>query len=113
MFSKLSILSFYVRFCRYRKLRMAIYTLMGVVAIYSVISSFSFLYACRPMAKYWDLRITRGSCIDKLAIPVFNGVMNTITDFFILLIPIFMIWRVKVPLRQKIGLILIFMTGGL
>ncbi|KAH7038966.1 hypothetical protein B0J12DRAFT_250037, partial [Macrophomina phaseolina] len=112
MFSKLSVLSFYVRFCRYQRLRMTVYAVTVVVTIYSIISSFVFLYACRPITKFWDLRIKHGSCINKLTIPIFNGVMNTATDFIILLLPIFILWRVQVPKRQKIGLILIFMTGG-
>ncbi|EKG14135.1 hypothetical protein MPH_08675 [Macrophomina phaseolina MS6] len=112
MFSKLSILSLYLRFCQCRRLRMVIYTIMWVVAIYSVVSSFSFLYACRPMAKFWDPRIARGSCIRKLAIPVFNGIMNVVTDFFIVIIPIFIFWRVQISTRQRIGLVLMFMTGG-
>jgi len=85
---------------------------MVVVVLYSLIASFEWLYACRPIEKYWDLSITRGSCIEWTKVTVFSGVMNTVTDSVILFLPIFMLRKVRLPRWEKIGLVLVVMTGG-
>ncbi|PVH91402.1 hypothetical protein DM02DRAFT_606570 [Periconia macrospinosa] len=111
MFSKLSILVFLLRYLP-QKPKKAIYATIVVVVLYSLIWSFQWLYACRPIEKYWDLSITRGSCIEWVKITVFSGVMNTVTDSVILFLPIFMLQKVRLPRWEKIGLVLVMMTGG-
>ncbi|PVI04286.1 hypothetical protein DM02DRAFT_611547 [Periconia macrospinosa] len=111
MFSKLSILVLLLRYLP-QKPKKAIYTTMVVVILYSLITSFVWLYACQPIEKYWDLSITRGSCIKWTTVFVSSGVMNTVTDSVILLLPIFMLRKVRLPRWEKIGLVLVMMTGG-
>ena len=86
---------------------------MTLVIGYSLVGALMFLYACQPMAKFWDKTITSGSCINLRALGIFYGVSNTVTDFALLLMPVFCFWKVRIPIRQKIGLALIFMAGGL
>ncbi|KAF2108667.1 hypothetical protein BDV96DRAFT_652606 [Lophiotrema nucula] len=42
-----------------------------------------------------------------------TGIVNAVTDFFILGLPIFMISRMKLQRKQKLALISIFMLGGI
>ncbi|KAH8724795.1 hypothetical protein GQ44DRAFT_580756, partial [Phaeosphaeriaceae sp. PMI808] len=111
MFSKLSILILFLRSFP-QKPKKTIYATIAVVVLYSLIGSFGWLFACQPLEKFWDLSITRGSCIEWTKINVFSGVMNTITDSIILLLPIFMLRKVQLPKWEKIGLVLAVMTGG-
>lgn len=114
MLTKLSILVFYLRFVvESAKLRGIIYATMVITILYSIIASFVWVYACQPLEKYWDLTITDGSCINFLKVTIFSGVMNTVTDAIILLLPIMILWGLSMPKRQKIGVIMIMMTGGL
>lgn len=112
MFSKLSILVLFLRYLP-QKPKKAIYATIVVVILYSLIGSFEWLYACQPFEKYWDLSITYGSCIEWSKITIFSGVMNITTDSVILLLPIFMLRKVRLPRWEKIGLTLVVMTGGL
>lgn len=114
-FSKLSILVFYTRFASTadRHQRAVIYTLFVIVLIYGTVTSFPFLYICRPIERYWDFTITEGSCVGLLPIMVFNSVMNCLTDAAILLLPIWLLWELRLPLRQKMGVMGVMMTGGL
>lgn len=112
MFSKLSILALYLRYLP-EKPNKAIATTIVVVIIYSLIGSFQWVFACKPIEKFWDLRIIRGSCVDWLKITIFTGVMNTATDGVILLLPIFMLRKVRLPKREKLGVVLVTMAGGL
>ncbi|KAH8727379.1 hypothetical protein GQ44DRAFT_704205 [Phaeosphaeriaceae sp. PMI808] len=111
MFSKLSILILFLRSFP-QKPKKIIYATIAVVVLYSLIGSFGWLFACRPLEKFWDLSITRGSCVEWTKINVFSGAMNTITDSIILLLPIFMLRKVQLPKWEKIGLVLAIMTGG-
>ncbi|KAF2175405.1 hypothetical protein K469DRAFT_680082 [Zopfia rhizophila CBS 207.26] len=111
MFSKLSILALYLRYLP-QKPKETIYGTIVVVIFYSLIGSFEWVFACQPIEKFWDLSITRGSCIEWSKMTIFSGVMNTATDVVILLLPIFMLRKVRLPRWEKIGLILVVMTGG-
>jgi hypothetical protein len=71
------------------------------------------VYACQPLEKIWDLTVTGGSCIDWLKIAVFNGVMNTTTDAVILVMPVLFLRKLQLPMKQKIGIAVLLMTGGL
>ncbi|KAH7114142.1 hypothetical protein B0J13DRAFT_394553, partial [Dactylonectria estremocensis] len=114
MLTKLSILAFYLRFIiESGKLRGIIYATMVITILYSIIASFVWVYACQPLEKYWDLTITDGSCINFLRVTIFSGVMNTVTDLIILFLPVMILWGLSIPKRQKIGVIMIMMTGGL
>jgi len=86
---------------------------MITVVLYNLIASFDWVYTCRPMAKYWDLTITTGSCINWVKVSVFSSVMNAVTDFLLLLLPIIFLRNLRLPRKQKIGVMLVLMTGGL
>ncbi|KAH8702776.1 hypothetical protein GQ44DRAFT_717296, partial [Phaeosphaeriaceae sp. PMI808] len=111
MFSNVSILVLFLRSLPQRP-KKVIYATIIVVLLYSLIGSFHWLFACQPLEKFWDLTITHGSCIEWPKINIFSGVMNTVTDTVILLLPIFMLRKVRLPRWEKIGLVLIVMTGG-
>ncbi|KAH7034022.1 hypothetical protein B0J12DRAFT_607953 [Macrophomina phaseolina] len=113
MFAKLSILVFYLRFSQATSIRITVYVTITIVVIYSVLLSFEWVYACRPIAKYWDLTITGGSCIDIRKIFLASGILNTATDATILFLPVWMLWNLRIPKREKIGVMLVMMTGGL
>jgi hypothetical protein len=113
MLTKLSILMLFLRFVPRGYLRIVIYIIMAIVAVYSLVTSFVWVYACQPLEKFWDLTVTGGSCINWLKITVFNGVMNTTTDAAVLLLPFLLLRNVQLPKRQKIGVMIVLMTGGL
>ncbi|PVH92125.1 hypothetical protein DM02DRAFT_605706 [Periconia macrospinosa] len=112
MLTKLSILTLFLRFIQQRNLRIAVYTIMAIIVAYGLATSFSWVYACRPLEKYWDLTVTGGTCINWVKITVFNGVMNTTTDAIILALPTLFLRRLHLPKRQKIGIMVLLMAGG-
>jgi len=92
---------------------MVIYITIVEVVLYSLIGSFEWLFACRPVEKFWDLTITGGSCIDILKFNIFSGAMNAITDAIILVLPAFVVRKMHLPTWEKLGVGIILMTGGL
>lgn len=112
MLTKLSILTLFLRFV-FGKLRIVIHVIMVIIVLCTLVASFDWVYSCRPLQKYWDISITEGSCIYRLKIPIINCVMNTATDVAILILPALILRNLHLPTKQKIGIILVFMTGGL
>ncbi|KAG7423554.1 Satratoxin biosynthesis SC1 cluster protein 4 [Fusarium oxysporum f. sp. raphani] len=70
------------------------------------------IFQCHPVEMAWDITISDGSCIDRMAYFIAILALNVTTDLFMLVLPIPMLWKVKMPKRQKLGLIGIFMTGS-
>ncbi|KAH8726764.1 hypothetical protein GQ44DRAFT_613437, partial [Phaeosphaeriaceae sp. PMI808] len=112
MLTKLSILTLFLRFIPLGNLRVAIYIIMAIVIMHSLVATFSWVYACRPIEKYWNPTITRGSCINTFKVAVFGAVMNITTDTIALTLPVLFLWNLHLPTREKIGVIIILMTGG-
>jgi hypothetical protein len=83
------------------------------ITLYSLVVAFQFLFACQPIAKYWDHTIKYGTCINSVTVWIFNSVMNSITDLAMIFLPILMMWNVQIARRQKIAVNCIFLLGGL
>jgi hypothetical protein len=113
LFIKLSILSFYLRFSVDRAFRIAVYFVMFVTVGYTLPNALLFLYICKPMAFYWDWAIPNGTCINQQAAFDSANILNMITDFAILLLPIWMLRPLHAPLLKKIGISFVLMAGGL
>lgn len=113
MFCKLSILAFYLRFAIGKQQIWTIYSLLGFIAVYNIISIAVLLFACNPVAKLWDPAVTWGTCANTNPVYVVNSAANTLTDLIILIMPMRMLWKLKLPTTQKISLGLVFVAGGL
>ena len=109
-----SIIFFYLRFAAAnRPFRIAAYLVLFVVIGYSVPSATIFLWLCRPVRKYWDLTVTEGECIEGYPPYLAAAILNSITDVVILLLPLWLLWPLRVPWKQKFGVGFVLMTGGL
>ncbi|KAH6898181.1 hypothetical protein B0T10DRAFT_453523 [Thelonectria olida] len=110
-FSKLSVLGFYLRISPDRVIRRAVYTLIGIVCVYTLLYLFLMIFRCRPIASSWDLTV-QGECIDSLVPMLTLSIANIVIDALILVLPIRIVIPLQIPLRQKISLALLFATGG-
>ena len=67
---------------------------------------------CIPVAKFWDTSIG-GFCFSKKALWFSNASVHILTDVAIFVIPIPVLRSLRLPLKQRIGVILIFALGSL
>ncbi|KAK2003776.1 hypothetical protein LX36DRAFT_720764 [Colletotrichum falcatum] len=76
---------------------------------------FSIIFGCYPFEKNWQIYPDPGNlcqpAISKINILVVV-VLNSLTDLYLLSIPIPMLWGAQLPLRKKLGLIVLF-SGGI
>ncbi|KAG7001877.1 hypothetical protein G7Y79_00030g064100 [Physcia stellaris] len=72
---------------------------------------FAELFLCSPREKYWNVLITTGHCYSATTVNIASGTFNTISDFLTLLLPQRVIWKLQMPLKRKLGISAIFLTG--
>jgi hypothetical protein len=90
-----------------------IYLIAFVIAGYSAALTLALIFACNPIRKGWDASITQGSCINRPAVYLATAITNTVSDFILILIPIRVVWGLRMPLIPKLGVIVIFGIGCL
>ena len=128
--TKLSILLQYLRVFPYNKFRIACYTLMGVVIVYSLGTFFSALFACAPIAHFWDHNVP-GTCVNRTSVwyaysqtslakksanalgRFANASINIVTDLCTAILPLPVLNTLQLPKRQKRALMAVFALGGL
>ncbi|OCL15470.1 hypothetical protein AOQ84DRAFT_267558, partial [Glonium stellatum] len=111
MFTKISILLFYLGLSPFENFRIAAYLVMVVTVGYCLTGAFGFLFFCRPIRKYWNV-ITPGSCVNIGATYLANATLNVATDITLLFLPIWMMWGLRMPILQKLGITAILMAGS-
>jgi hypothetical protein len=85
---------------------------MVVSIVYSLLAAICFVWVCRPIEKLWDFTITTGTCIDIFAFFLANACINAATDLALLVLPLFIVKKLRLPTRRKIGVALLLMTGS-
>lgn len=109
---KTGILSFYLRLFGSRSyFRKLAYAIMVVVVLWLLSIILETFLLCRPFARNWDLTIDRGTCGDRPTVYFSAGVLNIITDFMVLVLPIYEVWRLQLNKQRKWGLIIMFSFG--
>ncbi|KAF9728338.1 hypothetical protein PMIN04_007725 [Paraphaeosphaeria minitans] len=86
---------------------------MIIVGISGVSIWILFASACRPFHKLWQILPDPGKyCMPQSpAFLITVLVLNLFTDLIIILIPIPIIWPLKISLARKLGLLLMFCAG--
>ncbi|KAI1749264.1 hypothetical protein F4782DRAFT_549843 [Xylaria castorea] len=65
---------------------------------------------CTPREAIWDPTV-KGKCLPTKAIEVISSSINVISDIIILATPQFVIWRLQLSNKKKLGVALIFAVG--
>lgn len=92
-------------------LYVTIQLLMWTIGLFYVVDTGFLIGMCNPREKIWNRLMTTGHCFNANAVFQATGIFNLISDFAILIIPIFPIWKLQMPLKNKIMIIAIFATG--
>ncbi|OCK91609.1 uncharacterized protein K441DRAFT_688848 [Cenococcum geophilum 1.58] len=72
---------------------------------------FSMVFSCLPVVTQWDATITQKTCIDFRAAFLAAAALNSFSDFLVFLWPARALWNIQLPVKQRVGLILVFAVG--
>ncbi|KAK3306301.1 uncharacterized protein B0T15DRAFT_483712 [Chaetomium strumarium] len=110
--AKISILVSYLRLSpknsRFRRM-----TFVGIwwVALSSV-TFFIFLFAqCSPLSSYWDLLRNAHDCTAEGPPLIAHAATTICSDFLVWVLPLPSLYRAKLPLSQRLALIVLFSVG--
>ena len=122
LFSKLAILSMYLRILTNRYARGACYALCGVMILYTTIIFIFNMVLCIPLAASRDPSVADARCLGHHAFSTYSSIHalytyssipNVVVDGFMLLLPVRTVIGLKLALRDRIGLLAIFTAGSL
>jgi hypothetical protein len=112
-FTKVSVVSSYLRIFPYNRFRIAMYITGGVTIALCFASIFATIFKCRPVAASWDLSIKGAKCYQLVNYMYVNSGVNIVTDLILCLAPLPYFWNMQLPRRQKIIVSTLFFIGGL
>ncbi|KAH6853178.1 hypothetical protein B0I37DRAFT_317173 [Chaetomium sp. MPI-CAGE-AT-0009] len=109
-FSKLAILLLYIHLFTFRWARLGGQMLFGIVVISHTYMTLVTFTACIPLYSYWDFRVTEKYCHPQSIWWSSTG-LHMVTDFLIFLLPMPVVWTIRLPRRQKYILSAVFGFG--
>ncbi|KAF2847829.1 hypothetical protein T440DRAFT_356488, partial [Plenodomus tracheiphilus IPT5] len=118
--TKISILTFYRRITSSiinRKLLIAVWASIVFVAIYGISSILALIFTCSPIEAYWYrfttswLRTHKYKCHDEILTLIVIIVISAVQDFIACILPMFVVVKLRLPLRQKAALSAVFLIG--
>ena len=114
-FAKLSLFLLYLRiFSPNRTMRLLIYAGISVNLVYYVATAVGMMAFCLPRhGESWPLALLSQHCHHAITMTYVQGIFNIVSDLFILVLPIPVVWRLQMPQRKKWGVFAIFATGSL
>ncbi|KAL4784350.1 major facilitator superfamily domain-containing protein [Aspergillus varians] len=110
---KSSILVFYLTLTQGEKIfRYANYATLLVVNVAGLALTFVNIFQCQPVAAAWAASLpVDAHCTDILTLYLSSSPVNIITDLAILVLPNPILTRMRLPLKQKIILVITFSFG--
>lgn len=69
------------------------------------------LFGCCPPARFWNPNVP-GRCFQFKTADITYSAMNIASDFFIMILPLPMIWNLQLWRKGKIGISLVFLSGA-
>ncbi|KAE8443820.1 hypothetical protein EG329_001327 [Mollisiaceae sp. DMI_Dod_QoI] len=89
-------------------------TLLGIIVVATQGSVFciTVIFQCRPPQDYWKLtKDPQLNCVDQQSSLLVAGIINTLTDFLAVILPIRTVWCLQLPPRQALMIMLLFAFG--
>ena len=86
---------------------------MGILLLITLLYGLlCFVLQCQPVHAFWQPQVQH-HCFDQLAYYIAHGSLNLVTDVFVVLMPIPILWSLQLPTARKTGLVAVFLLAGL
>ena len=110
--AKISILLLYRRIFTTRPFRIVTLAMGVVILAWCISSVLVTSFQCDPVAAVWNFNL-EATCLDPVVFSLAIALTGVLTDLIVLFLPLHMIWKLHLPIRQKIVLSMVFLLGGL
>jgi hypothetical protein len=109
---KISILLFYRRLFDTKRFNLVSIIVASSVIAYWLCFTLVAIFQCYPVHHTWD-KSASGKCVDTYALLMAASVLYIINDIVIVIMPIPVVWCLRVSRQQKMGLTGLFLLGSL
>ncbi|KAL5118448.1 hypothetical protein ACEQ8H_003624 [Pleosporales sp. CAS-2024a] len=109
--TKVAIISSYLRFINDSTFSIAMYLTLFITGGLWICGIFVTIFQCSPVSSIWE-NIGFGKCIDYISYLYASAAINVFTDIVLCVLPVPHLWSLKMPMRQRIILCLLFVGGA-
>jgi hypothetical protein len=110
--TKASILLLYLRIFVQKRFRMACWILLGFVTLFGIATTLASVFQCTPIARTWNKSI-KGVCVNTTIFWYANAGFSIVGDLVLLALPMPILYNLKLPLNQRLAVMLVFSLGTL
>lgn len=110
---KVSLLCFILRIFPTKHLRIGAYVGLALSVAYGIAFFFATLFQCSPVSMAWNFwdEESPGRCNDiKMQAWMLAG-LNIVLDVYILVLPLYEVWKLKMGMAKKLMLVFMFSLG--
>ncbi|KAF1995916.1 hypothetical protein P154DRAFT_331548 [Amniculicola lignicola CBS 123094] len=112
-FVKMSILVSYFRIAPEKSIfRKLVWATFGLVFTAFLVFLIALWVQCIPISSYWRLLADHRDCIPEGPPLLVQSTLNVVTDFMIYVLPMPTLFKLSLPVSQRIGLMVLFGIGG-
>lgn len=112
IFTKVSMLCFYLRLAPHPNFRILCYFSAAYIISSSSIVTFINIFGCSPISGGWDREPSfHSTCITNSMFYYYAAINNIVADILLLSMPIPMLVRLQLRTRVKIAVVAMFLTG--
>ncbi|KAK3327030.1 hypothetical protein B0T19DRAFT_151123 [Cercophora scortea] len=110
-FTKLSIITSYLRIFPHRLLRRILLGTAVMVTGLGLGAIFATIFQCTPVRAAWDFTITDSRCFPFIDFLYGTAAVNIVTDFILVTAPLPYFWSLNLPIKQRLLICLLFGVG--
>ena len=85
--------------------------IIAATGVFYLIGTFLTIFACSPREAIWNPLITNSRCLDNNTIVLITCIYNIVSDIIILVLPTRAVWKLRIPIRNKFRILLLFAIG--
>ena len=108
--TKLSIIAAYHRIFPTTTIRRVMYALVALIISVWIVSIFTTIFQCSPITGAWNFEL-HPKCISIMSVFYFTTAFSILTDVLLVVLPLPLFWKLKLPIREKWIVTVLFGLG--
>ena len=109
---KIAVLLFYHRIFPQQRFQYALYGMGTFLTLFLFSNWLAVALQCLPIHSFWQPEVPH-HCFDQVTYYIAQGSLNFVSDVFVVVMPIPILWNLHLPTRRRVALVIVFLLGGL
>ena len=106
-----AIVSLYYQILPTRSLHLTCYAVLAVNVIFGASAVLADCLICRPITYRWGPTTVHGSCGNQKLLDMIIAIANLLQDVVVVVMPLPIVWHLRIPKDDKLGLSCMFGLG--